>query len=88
VLRCAGDPNKAAVFVGLGGVVGVPMTAVVLVPKTVSAELLGAALGPDVPTDGSRDVLILGEGEDFPVTWPLLVVDALALVNTAAAAQL
>jgi hypothetical protein len=69
----------------------VPATVVVTVPKTVPAAALDDALGPlgqHVPDDGSRDMLILHDGDDQPIVWPTLFVDALEQVDPRAAAQL
>lgn len=59
------------------------------VPKTVGADTLTELLGTTVPADGSQD--IIGMGDDEQPTryyWPALFVDAVRLVDPAAAAQL
>jgi len=65
-----------------------PMIAIVIVPKTVPAATLTAALDQEVPADGSRDVLLLHDGDATPITWPLLFIDALAHVDPKAAAMI
>ncbi len=69
-------------------ITGTPVVAVVLIPKTVPAKRISKALGCPVPADGSRDLLVVGEGHDEPAAWPMLFVDALADADPTAAAQL
>ncbi len=65
-----------------------PAAAVVTVPKTVPAAALSEALGQHVPDDGSRDLVMLHDGDAQPIVWPMLFVDALERVDPKAAAQL
>jgi hypothetical protein len=51
-------------------------TAVLTVPKTVPAALLGAVFGTALPEDGSRDLIDL-----TTESWPSLVLDALEVVD-------
>ncbi|MDJ0341777.1 hypothetical protein [Streptomyces sp. PH10-H1] len=62
--------------------------AVVIVPKTVPTAVLTEAVGRDVPADGSQDIVILTGPAGRPVFWPLLLVDAIEIVDPAVAAQL
>lgn len=83
VMRCH-DARALAVLAVLSG----PMCAVVTVPKTVPPDVLSTITRTEVPADGSRDVLIVHLGEDVPMIWPLLFVDALAVLDPAVAAQI
>jgi hypothetical protein len=66
---------------------GAEFVAVITVPKTVPAAELTAALGAELPTDGSADIFPLwSEGEQ--VTWPTLFVDALGKIDPRAAAEI
>ncbi len=65
---------------------GATSTAVITVPKTVPAAALGKALGQHIPEDGSKDIVAIHQGG--PLVWPALFIDALALVDPAAAAHL
>jgi hypothetical protein len=56
-------------------------SAVLTVPKTIPATVLGAAFGQALPADGSRDLIDLTTD-----SWPLLVFDAMAVVSPAEAA--
>jgi hypothetical protein len=73
---------------GVLDVLGVPYCAVVAVPKTVPARTLSDVLGQDLPDDGSRDLIFLHDEEGQAIVWPLLFVDALAIVDPAAAAAI
>ncbi|MCW2898724.1 MAG: hypothetical protein JWO67_989 [Streptosporangiaceae bacterium] len=57
-----------------------PTAAVVTVPKTVPPAAISEALDHDVPADGSQDVIILADPEQ-QMDWPLLFVDAVAMVD-------
>lgn len=87
VLRLV-DTHDFTAAVTVGAALGLPLAGVVLVPKTVPAELLGGAIGQAVPADGSRDLLVIGDPATGPIAWPRLFVDALARVDPAGAAQL
>jgi hypothetical protein len=80
------DAATATALMPLMGALGIPTAAVLTVPKTVPASVLGEALGQHIPADGSQDIIGIHDGG--PLIWPLLFVDALALVDPAAAAQL
>lgn len=76
-----------AVELTLVSLLAAPTAAVLLVPKTVPAGTLAAAFGRDhIPADGSRDLVVLCD--DGPVAWPLIFVDALAIVDPRAAMQI
>lgn len=62
--------------------------AVVVVPKTVAPDQLSKAVRQEIPADGSQDLLILHEGEGDPIVWPVLFVEALAIVDPDAAARI
>lgn len=70
----------------LAGVFGIPVAAVLVIPKTVPAAVLSRALRQRVAADGSQDILVVHGRQR--VHWPLLFVDALQRVDPAAAAQL
>lgn len=70
--------------VALGG----DAAGVIIVPKAVSAAELTKALGQCLPSDGSQDLIVLTSPDGGPIYWPLLFVDALALADPEAAAQL
>lgn len=62
---------------------GAPGSAVLAVPKTVPAAVLGAVFGQAFPEDGSRDLIDLDR--DF---WPSLVFEALEAVDPQSAAHM
>lgn len=62
--------------------------AVIVVPKTVPASELSKVVGQEVPADGSQDLVVLMPPDGGPIFWPLLFVDALAIVDPPVAAQL
>jgi len=58
--------------------------AVAIVPKTVPAAELAAAMRHAIPGDGSQDLVLLhGGGEADAIVWPVLLVDALARIDPA-----
>ncbi len=59
---------------------------VLIVPKVVPAVKLGKALGKEIAADGSQDIVILCE-DQAALYHPMLFVDALAIVDPAAAAH-
>ncbi|MET8098131.1 hypothetical protein ABZV29_16875 [Streptomyces sp. NPDC005236] len=61
---------------------------VIVVPKTVPASELGEVVGQELPADGSQDLVVLMPTDGGPIFWPLLFVDALALVDPPVAAHL
>lgn len=61
---------------------------VISVPKAVPAAALAEALSQPLPPDGSEDLIVLTSPDGGPIFWPLLFVDALEIVDPAAAAQL
>lgn len=84
--------TPAVLHTGLAGALAVVdiltlSAAVIVVPKTVPPSALSTAVGQEIPTDGSQDIVIL-MAPDEPVMFPLLFVDALAIVDPHAAAQL
>lgn len=85
---CVDDAHAITSTAALFAITRAPVLAVVTIPKTVPAKRLSRALGCPVPADGSRDVLIVGDGHEAPIAWPVLFLDALAHVDPAAAAQL
>lgn len=62
---------------------GAPGSAVLAVPKTVPAAVLGAVFDQAFPEDGSRDLIDLDT--DF---WPSLVFEALEAVDPQSAARM
>lgn len=62
--------------------------AVAIVPKTVPAAELAAAMRHDIPGDGSQDLVLLHDDDAVPFTWPLLLVAALDHVDPGFAARL
>lgn len=60
---------------------------VLVVPKSVPAAALSKVVGQEVPADGSQDLVVLASAVG-PTFWPLLFVDALAVVDPRMAAQL
>lgn len=79
-----GEPGAAVLLDLVGGAV----VAVVTVPKTTSAAVLGGALSQPVPDDGSQDLVIIHDFEPGPMCWPMIFVDAIERVDPAVAAQL
>lgn len=65
-----------------------PATAVVIVPKSIPATVLGEALGQEVAGDGSQDIVLLRTTLQGPMVWPVLFVDAVAIVDPRAAMQI
>lgn len=61
---------------------------VIVVSKTVPAAELTEIVGQDVPADGSQDLVVLMPTDGSPIFWPLLFVDALAIVDPPVAAKL
>lgn len=66
----------------------VPAAGVLAVPKSVSAAALSAALGQDIPADGSQDLILLAPPDTGEITWPLCLVQAIARSDPEAAASL
>jgi hypothetical protein len=51
--------------------------ATMTVPKTVPARVLGAAVGQEVPADGSQDVLMVRSADASEQVWPVLLIEAI-----------
>ncbi|GIH25143.1 hypothetical protein Aph01nite_34530 [Acrocarpospora phusangensis] len=66
----------------------VEATAVIMVPKTVAPADLAKVVRQHVPDDGTRDVIVLRTGRGRQICWPVIFVDALALVDPRSAAAL
>lgn len=58
----------------------VPASFVILIPKTVSAELLGEVLGQEIPQDGSNDIIALS-GESGEIAWPSIFLEVMDQVD-------
>ncbi|WP_405017383.1 hypothetical protein OHV05_10115 [Kitasatospora sp. NBC_00070] len=65
-----------------------PVSGVLLVPKTVPASALSRVVGQTVPADGSQDIIVLIDRDGGSTVWPWLFIEALALVDPDAAAQI
>lgn len=66
----------------------VPLCGVLAIPKTISASDISAALGQDIPADGSQDLILLAPPDTGEITWPLCLVQAIARSDPRAAADL
>ncbi|GAA2347238.1 hypothetical protein [Dactylosporangium salmoneum] len=71
----------------LADIVGAQSITMFTVPKTVPARKLSKALGQEIPTDGSRDILICSAPGE-PIVWPMVFVEVLRRVDPKAAASL
>jgi hypothetical protein len=63
-----------------------PYAAVLAVPKTVPAADISAALGRNIPADGSQDMIMLTAPDGDHLTWPMCLVEAIACTDPSTAA--
>jgi hypothetical protein len=77
--------DRAAVLT-ITGALTVSAAVLTVLKRTTAAAALSAALGQEIRDDGSQDIVVLHD--NGPMVWPLLFVDALAVVDPGAAAAI